>query len=76
MLESVNVSMWLGYYASYEEVSSVVLEVNLRNPLGTDDKSCQVGDSACLSTDIIRDSKQGLRWPRTRSDVLQNLKTN
>ena len=41
MLEKVNVSMWLGYYASYEEVSSVVLEVNLGNPLGTDDKSCQ-----------------------------------
>ena len=43
MLKKVNVSMWLGYYASCEEVSSVILEVNSGNPLGTDDKYASEG---------------------------------
>ena len=43
MLENVNVSMWLGYYVSYEEASSSVLEVNLGKTLGTDDKNVSEG---------------------------------
>ena len=43
MLENVNVSMWLGYYATCEEASSVVLEVNLGKTLGTDDKNASEG---------------------------------